>query len=181
MPAPDGPADGNTPSQLISLVYRELRSRAAAYMRRERQDHILQPTALVHEAYARLVESPPIRWEGKTHFLALAAVQMRRILIEYARERDSIKRGGRFHEVTLNEDVAITPTRNVDFLALHEALERLATLSPRQSQIAELRFFGGLRESELAEHFAVSERTIRQEWRFARAWLAKQLASAPRQ
>lgn len=172
------PTEGaKTPTDLLPVVYEELRRLAASYMRGERTDHTLQPTALVHEAYLRLVRNTRMEWQGKTHFFAMAATQMRRILVGYARKREAQKRGGGGRMVTLDEAVALTRRQTVDVLALDEALQRLAQLDSRQSQVAELRLFAGLTEVELSEHLGVSERTVREDWRVARAWLMRELAA----
>jgi RNA polymerase sigma factor (TIGR02999 family) len=163
------------PAELVTVVYTELRRLAAAYMRRERPDDTLQPTALVHEAYLRLAREKRVMWQGKTHFSAMAAIQMRRILVERARRRAARRRGGGWRRVTLDEGGAVTSERSLDMLALDAALKKLLARSPRQGQIAEFRIFGGLSEAELAEHFELSERTVRADWRVARAWLAREL------
>jgi RNA polymerase sigma factor (TIGR02999 family) len=156
-------------------VYEELRVLARRYMRRERRDHTLQPTALVHEAYLRLADINRIKWQGRTHFLAMAATQMRRILVEHARAARAVKRGAGFRRVTLHDDAALTPDRALDLLTLDEALERLATLSLRQSRIAEARLFAGMEIKDLAEELGVTDRTVKRDWRTARAWLAREL------
>lgn len=162
-------------SQLLPLVYDELRGLAAAYMRQERPGHSLQATDLVHEAYLRLVDITRIDWRGRSHFLAMAARQMRRILVEHARERQAKKRGGDPLRVTLSEAVAVTSGPEPDVLDLHEALERLSRLSSRQSEVATLRFFGGLTDKEVGCALGISERTVRQDWKVARTWLAREL------
>lgn len=163
--------------ELLPLVYRELRQLAAGYLRRERSAHTLQPTALVHEAYLALVNHDRIDWQGKTHFLAMAATQMRRILVDHARATGSEKRGGRLKRVTLTVGVVGgTAETSTELLALDEALDRLAQDRPRQSRVAELRLFGGLGARESALALDVSERTARDDWRLARAWLMKELS-----
>jgi len=162
-------------SELIPLVYEELRALAAAYMQGERHELLLTPTALVHEAYLRLVDTSRIDWKGKTHFLAVAAVQMRRVLVDYARARKTRKRGGDHLRVTLDEAVTLKPGISLDVLALNEALEKLAHLSPRQGRVVELRFFGGLSVKEAAFLLDISERTVKEDWRMARAWLMREL------
>jgi RNA polymerase sigma factor (TIGR02999 family) len=161
--------------QLLPLVYRELRALAAAYMRRERPGHTLQPTALVHEAFIRLVDESRINWRGRTHFFALAARQMRRILIDSARSRNARKRGGGLHRVTLDEGLLTSAGPTFDVLALDEALRRLARLNDRQAQVVELRFFGGLSVEETAQFLGVSAPTVKNDWRAARAWLLREL------
>ena len=165
-------------SQLLPLVYRELRALAADYLRRERPEHSLQATALVHEAYLRLVDITRVDWRGKSHFFAMAARQMRRVLVEHARRRNARKRGGDLLKVSLDEAVTVVPGPDSDVLALHDALETLARLSPRQGEIAMLRFFGGLSEKETGYVLGVSERTVRADWRVARAWLRRELTGS---
>jgi len=174
MPGPDEIRKSS--ADLFPVVYDELRRLAGAYMRGERPGHTLQPTALVHEAYLRLNRDAEIEWQGRTHFVAMAAIQMRRILVDHARKRNAEKHGGGWDRVTLEDGVALAPDRTVDVVALDLALLKLRTLDVRQSAIAELRLFGGLTEAELGEHLGVSERTIRENWRVARAWLTRELA-----
>lgn len=170
------PPQANGPTEFVPLVYQELRRLAAGYMRRERPDHTLEPTVLVNEAYLRLAGNTRLEWQGKTHFLAMAAIEMRRVLVDHARKRKTEKMGGGWKRVSLAEDVAVTPGRKVDVLALDEALLKLAAFDFRQSRVAELRLFGGLTERESAESLGVSERTVREDWRVARAWLARELS-----
>jgi RNA polymerase sigma factor (TIGR02999 family) len=162
-------------SNLLPIVYDQLRALAAKYMQRERADHTLQPTALVHEAYIRLIDASRVDWQGKSHFFALAATQMRRVLIEHARARNAAKRGGGALKVTLHDGDAISPDGVLDMLALDQALERLHGESPRQCRVVELRFFGGLSVEETAHILAVSSSTVKGEWRMAKAWLAREL------
>jgi len=170
--------DGNAASKLLPLVYDELRSLAARYMRSERRDHTLQPTALVHEAYVRLVDASQIDLRGKTHFFALAALQMRRALVEHARGRGALKRGGSANRVTLDDAHAVVTGGVVDMLALDEALGKLSRDSPRQCRVVELRFFGGLSVEEAAQFLDVSPGTVKGDWRVAKAWLARELTTA---
>lgn len=163
-------------AELIPLVYDELRSLASAYLSRERHDHTLQPTALVHEVYLRMVQSSGVDWRGRAHFLALAAVQIRRILVDHARKKMASKRGGDVYRVTLVEAVAPQGESEVEILALHEALERLATRSARQAQVVELRYFAGLSVEETAEVMSLSKTTVKDEWAVARAWLQREMA-----
>ena len=172
--------DPDAASRLLPLVYDELRALAGAYMRHERPDHTLQPTALVHEAYLRLIDITRVDWRGRSHFIAMAATQMRRVLVEHARARLAQKRGSDPQKVTLNEKVAVTPEHTLDPLAFDEALEKLARDSPRQSRVAELRCFAGLGMKEAAYILGVSERTVKRDWRVARAWLRRELALAGR-
>jgi RNA polymerase sigma factor (TIGR02999 family) len=156
---------------LFSLVYEELRRLAAAYMRRERREHTLQPTALVHEAYLRLVDQREAGPRNRAQFLGIAAIMMRRVLLNHVRDRRAAKRGGgaRRVSVTLVDDTA--GGFDVDVLTLHRALEELAALDPRKSQIVELKFFGGLTTKEIGVALGVSVATVEREWMFARAWL----------
>jgi RNA polymerase sigma factor (TIGR02999 family) len=169
--------DPNAAAELLPLVYDQLRGLASRYMRQERRDHTLQPTALVHEAYLRLIDASQVDWRGKTHFFALAARQMRRILVEHARAHGASKRGGGARKVTLDESVAITPNGVLDVLALDEALVRLAGESNRQVKVVELRFFGGLSVEETAHILEISDGTVKRDWRVAKAWLSRELAS----
>ena len=167
--------DNHALDELAPLVYRELRLLAARYLRRERRDHTLQPTALVHEAYLRLVDQTHVETHSRAQFLAIAANLMRHILIDHANRLRAAKRGGG-NKVALDEAAgAVQQQPQVDLVALNEALEKLAELDPRQSRIVELRFFGGLTEEEIAEVLDVSPITIRRDWRMARAVLHNQL------
>jgi RNA polymerase sigma-70 factor, ECF subfamily len=160
--------------RLRPLVYAELHRRAAACLRHERRDHTLQPTALVNEAYLRLVDQR-VRWQNRAQFLALAAQMMCRVLVDHARRRNMAKRSGRWLRVPLAADVAEVPRRDVELLGLDAALARLATFDPRRSQIAELRFFGGLSLEETGHVLGVSIATVERDWQAARAWLYAQL------
>jgi len=161
--------------QLLPLVYDELHRLAKRYMRGEARGHTLQTTALVNEAYLRLIEQPGIEWQDRAHFFALAARIMRFLLVDHARTRQAAKHGGGQRQVTLDEVAAIVPERSAELLALDEALGRLATLDGRQSQIVELRYFGGLSVEETAEVLGVSEITVKREWLKAKAWLYREL------
>jgi RNA polymerase sigma-70 factor, ECF subfamily len=162
--------DQQARDRLLELVYQHLHRLAGVYMRRERQDHTLQPTALVHEAYMRLIDQRQVDWRNRAQFLAVAAVLMRRILVNHARDRIAAKRGGGAHRVSLAvAEEALPMMARVDVMALHEALDRLAELDPRKSQIVELKFFGGLTTKEIAEHLDLSLATIEREWAFSRA------------
>jgi len=167
--------DSGAAARLLPLVYNELRALAARFMRREKPDHTLQPTALVHEAYVRLVDESRVDWRGKTHFFALAARQMRRVLIDSARSHQAQKRGGGLGRVTLDEALLPSAGPSFDVFALDEALQRLADLSSRQAQVVELRFFGGLSVEETAQFLGVSAPTVKNDWRAARAWLLREL------
>jgi RNA polymerase sigma factor (TIGR02999 family) len=158
-------------SKLIPLVYKELRRLAGRQMRRERADHTLQATALVNEAYIKLVEQRPVRWQNRAHFFAIAAQTMRRILIDHARSHLRAKRGGGQVVIALDEAFVFSPGRSLELLRLDESLERLAKLDPRQSKIVELRFFAGLTVEEAAAVLQVSPKTVRRDWSVAKAWL----------
>jgi len=160
---------------LLPAVYAELRRLAAHYLRGERPGQTLQPTALVHEAYLRLMKDKPGRWQNRAHFCAIAAHSMRQILIERARARGAQKRGGAQPRVTLDEALIAGGERSFDFVALDEALERLAALDPEQARLVELRFFGGLTVEETAEAMGISPATVKRHWTVARAWLAREL------
>jgi len=163
--------------RLIPLVYQELRRRAAAHLRRERRDHTLQPTALVHEAYLRLVDQRRAAWQNRAQFFAVASQMMRRILVDRARGRGAAKRSGRWARVTLDEVARVTQPAGVDVLDLDDALTGLQAFDARKSQVAELRFFGGLSLEETGEVLGVSLATVEREWQVARAWLFKTLSS----
>jgi RNA polymerase sigma-70 factor, ECF subfamily len=157
--------------QLIPLVYDELRRLARSYMCRERTDHTLQPTALVHEAYLKLVEQRSVDWQGRSHFFAIAAQMMRRILVDHARTHLRDKRGGGAIPAPFEEALVFAPEQSTDLVKLDESLERLAKLDPRQSKVVELRFFGGLTVEETAETLGISAKTVKREWSMAKAWL----------
>lgn len=158
--------------RLLPLIYDELRGLAASQLRRERPDHTLQATALVHEAYLRLVEQHSVDWRNRAHFFALAAEMMRRILINHAQQHHAQKRGGHDTKLALDEAVSLAgEERPIDWLLLDDALKRLTALDSRQGRIVELRFFGGLTVEEVAEVLGVSEITVKREWRLAKAWL----------
>ncbi len=160
---------------LLEAVYTELRRLARGYLRRERADHSLPPTALVHEAYMRLVDQRRVRWQNRAHFFAIAAHLMRRILVDHARARGAGKRGGGEARVPLHEADGGIPPLDVDVLAVDAALARLHVLDPRQSRLVELRFFGGLTVEETAEVTGVSPATVKRDWALARAWLFREL------
>jgi len=166
--------DQNALAELVPFVYRELRGLAAAYIRRERRDHTLQPTALVHEAYLRMVDQTHVQSETRAQFFAIAANLMRQILVNHAEHNRAAKRGGG-SKVALEEAAGAVEEQAVDIVALDEALEKLAEIEPRQSRIVELRFFGGLTEEEIAGVLGVSRTTVKREWRIARAVLYRQL------
>ncbi len=161
--------------QLLPLVYDKLRALAGTMMRDERPGHTLDATAVVHEAYLRLVEVNRIDWNGKTHFYAMAARQMRRVLIDHARQRRADKRGGDFRRVTLTENIARGEGPWTDVVALHEALKKLGDRNERRCRVAEMRLFAGLQNAEIANVLGVSERTVKEDWHMARAWLSREL------
>src|ERR1051326_1932074 len=163
--------------ELMPLVYRELRARAASYLRRERPDHTLQSTALVNEAYLRLVDYDRIDWRGRAHFLGVAATVIRQILLDHARGRLRGKRGGGRLVLQLEENLVGAAEKEVSLLALEDASQDLARLDAQQSKIVELRFFGGLSIEEIAEVLGVSESTVKRDWAVARSWLSRELTS----
>lgn len=160
---------------LMPIVYDELRRLARSYLQRERPDHTLQATGLVHEAYLRLVDQKTTTWQNRAHFVGVAAQLMRRILVDHARRHRTEKRGGEWTKVEFNEALSPSATRTLDIIALDDALNDLAQLNPQHSQIVELRFFGGMKTEEVAEVLDVSPRTVQREWRMARAWLRRQI------
>ena len=162
--------------ELLPLVYNELRRQAANYLRRERPDHTLQTTALIHEAYIKLIDQKNVRWQNRAHFFAIAAQAMRRILVDYARTKHREKRGGDAAKLPLEEATMIAvEEKNVDLLALDEALERLAEIDEQKSRIVELRFFSGLSVEETAAVLDVSRKTVERHWTMAKAWLHREL------
>ncbi len=167
--------DPDVLSRLLPLVYEDLRELAGRQLRRERADHTLQPTALVHEAYLRLVDQEARSFENRAHFLALAATAMRRILVNHAVARRAEKRGGGAEKVTLFEAASVFEERAEDLVALDEALNRFAAIDPEKCRIVELRFFAGLTAEETAECLSTSLRTVERGWRFAKAWLRKEI------
>ena len=169
--------DGNRTvlDELLPLVYGELRSLAANYLRRERSAHTLQPTALVHEAYLRLVDQNQVRWQNRAHFFGVAAQMMRRILVDHARGHNAEKRGGEIHKLSLDENIDVTDERATDLISLDDALTALAAIDEQKSRIVELRFFGGLSVEETAEVLGVSAPTVKRQWRMAKAWLYGQV------
>jgi RNA polymerase sigma-70 factor (ECF subfamily) len=169
--------DGNRDAEavLIQLVYGELHRLAAHYLRGERSDHTLQPTALVHEAYIRLTKLHEIDWQSRAHFFATAAKLMRRILVDHARAQGAGKREALHNAVSLEDVLVVSPSRSSELIALDEALEKLAQLDARRSKIVELRFFGGLSEEETGTVLGISARTVKRDWRVAKAWLLNEL------
>ena len=170
------PGDRPAGEQLFEDVYTELRALAARYLHRERKDHTLQPTALVHEAYLKLVGHTRVDWQGRAHFLAIAAQAMRQILVDHARRHRAAKRGGHRHRIALDDNLVVESSRDVDLLAMEAALTRLTKLDPRQAQMVELRFFGGLSIEEVAKVMKISKRSVEREWTMVRAWLRRELS-----
>jgi len=168
--------DADAPPRLMPLVYEELRRRAANCLRRERSDHTLQPTALVHEAYVKLVGQDRAQWRSRAHFCSVAAQLMRRILVKYAEAHNADKRGGQMRKIYLDETRELAQERTPDLLALDDALKTLAVSHPRESEIVELKFFGGLNAKEISEVLNLSTKTVLRDWQFAKAWLNRQLA-----
>jgi RNA polymerase sigma factor (TIGR02999 family) len=165
--------------ELMPVVYGELRRLAHRHLRGERRNHTLQTAELVHETYVRLVDSSRVQWQNRAHFFAVAAQCMRRILVDAARTRQSLKRGGDQARVELDPELTIAAAPNIDLVALDEALNALASVDERRSRVVELRFFGGLSVEETANLLDVSPETVARDWKVARAWLFKQLNTAP--
>jgi RNA polymerase sigma factor (TIGR02999 family) len=181
--APSGEGGAHGPDDLIESVYAELRRLASSYLQQERRGHTLQATALVHEAYARLVDQSRAEWKSRTHFFAVGAKMMRRILIDHARERRSQKRGGDQQRVTLSVAGEMPGGGDLDYeelLSVDEALHRLAELDERQAKVVELRFFAGMSVAEVAEFLDVSPRTVEGDWTHARTWLRRELSDRDR-
>jgi RNA polymerase sigma factor (TIGR02999 family) len=161
--------------QLMPCVYDELRRLASRYLRRERADHTIQPTALVHEAYLRLVDQTEVRWQDRAHFFGMAATVMRHILVDHARRRHRAKRGGSVTWLSLEPIREGFEARSLDLIAVDAALTQLEAVDPQQSRVVELRFFGGLTAEEIAEVLGLSSRTVERDWRTAKAWLRSRL------
>ena len=172
--------DDRARERLIPLVYDELRRRAAAYLKSERSDHTLQATALVHEAYLRLVTQKDVRWESRAHFFGVAAEMMRRILVDHARAHLAEKRGGGLARVPLTEAIAMSTERPATLLALDQSLGRLAAIDPRQAKVVELRVFAGLPVDDVARAMDLSPATVKREWALAKAWLSREIRPAER-
>lgn len=170
--------DATALDKLIPLIHDELRRLAHNFLKRERVDHTLQTTALINEAYIRLSSQNRVDWQSRAHFFAVSSQLMRRILVDYARSRNYVKRGGGSKHVSLDEVTIATEERGIDLLALDEALSRLAQVDTRKVQIVELRYFGGLDHDEVAEVIGVSAITVKREWARARAWLYRELSQA---
>ena len=161
----------------MSVVYQELHRLAHQYMKRESPGHTLQTSALVNEAFVRLIDQKDVRWQNRAHFFGIAAQMMRRILVDYARSRNYAKRGGGAKQISLNEGLTVSVERSAEVVQVHEALEQLAEFDTRKSQIVELRFFGGLSIEETAAVLGVSSGTVMRDWTLAKAWLRREIAS----
>jgi RNA polymerase sigma factor (TIGR02999 family) len=161
--------------KLTPLIYKELHQLARRYMSRERPDHTLQATALVNEAYLRLVDASKVHWQSRSHFLAISAQVMRRVLVDMARSRNYLKRGGDAQQVSLDEALNVGESRGTDFVALDDALNTLAAVDPRKCQVVELRFFGGLSAEETATVLNVSPDTVLRDWKLAKVWLLREI------
>lgn len=172
-----GQGDKEALDRLVPLVYDELRRQAARYLRHERVGHTLQTSALINEAYLRLVDQKNVHWQNRAHFFGMAAQLMRRILVDHARNKKRAKRGGSDVRVSLGEATATTPAKDLDVVALDEALDRLAEIDEQQGKIVELRFFSGLTVEETAEVLAISPATVKRDWSIAKAWLHREISS----
>jgi RNA polymerase sigma factor (TIGR02999 family) len=170
------PGDREATEKLFLDVYSELRAIAAGYLRRERKDHTLRPTALVHEVYLKLVDQTRVSWRSQAHFLAIAAQAMRRILVDHARRHAATKRGGNRRRIALDDNLISEPNRDEDVLEVDAALAKLTKLDQRQAHMVELRFFGGLNIDEVAKVTGVSKRSAEREWTMVRAWLRRELS-----
>ncbi|RKY18605.1 MAG: RNA polymerase subunit sigma-70 [Planctomycetota bacterium] len=168
--------DGSAAERLMPLVYTELQRIAGHYLRRENKGHTLQPTALVHEAFLKIVDQTRVDWKGRAHFLAVCAQAMRRILVDHARTRNRKKRGGGRARVTLDEHLTFSLDREDDVLAVDEALDKLTELNERHARVVELRFFAGLDVAEVAEVLGVSKRTVEADWTLVKAWLRREFS-----
>ena len=169
--------DGAALEQLIPAVYQELRRMADHYLRGEDSGHSLQPTALVHEAYLRLIDQTKVEWQNRAHFFGVAAQMMRRILIDHAKAKHRVKRGGTAIKVMLDENANFTQERASELLALDDALQTLAKMDERKSRIVELRYFGGLTVEETAQVLGISDKTVMRDWNLAKAWLYRELTA----
>lgn len=172
-----GNGDQSARDQLMPAVYQELHRLAHNYMRRESPGHTLQTSALVNEAFLRLVDQRDVQWRNRAHFFAIAAQMMRRILVDYARQRMYAKRGGGLATISLDEALIVSEERSAEVIGLHEALETLVNFDPRKSQIVELRFFGGLSIEETAEVLNISPGTVMRDWTLAKAWLRREMSN----
>jgi RNA polymerase sigma factor (TIGR02999 family) len=170
--------DPDALQRLMPLVYDELHRLARNYLRRERPDHTLQSTALVHEAYMRMVNQKTVHWQNRAHFFGVAAQSIRHILVDYARSYQTTKRGSGGHKLSLDEAIAVTEARDIDLIALDDALNGLSAVDPQQGRIVELRFFGGLSIEETADVLKISPATVKRDWVMAKAWLYRNLSGA---
>ena len=170
-----GRGDDEARERLVPLVYRELRRRAGAYLRRERRNHTLQPTALVHEAFIHLMGQDRVIWQNRGHFFGVAAAMMRRILVDHARKHLASKRPGAALRVTLDDRIGAVQPKECEVLLLDQALTELALVDPRQGEIVQLRYFGGLSEHDVADALSLSRATVTREWQTARAWLYRRM------
>ena len=161
--------------ELMPLVYNELHRLAARYLRRERQDHTLQPTALINELYLKIIDQRQVNWQNRAHFFGIAAQMMRRILVDHAQAHRYAKRGGGAQKLTFDEALAVPAERDLDLIALDDALGSLAEIDPQQARIVELRFFGGLTIEETAEVLDISPATVKRDWNWAKAWLYREI------
>lgn len=171
--------DEGAVDRLFPAVYSELKQQARKYLHFERSSHTLQPTALVHEAYLRLVELGETQWESRAHFFALSAIMMRRILVDHARELAAEKRGGGMQRVTLQDFQLPEEQRLIDLLELDEALNKLAKIEVRKARIVEMTYFGGLNQKEIADILEIAEKTVQRDWKFAKLWLYRELRQDP--
>lgn len=171
--------DPDAPARLLPMVYEELRRRAEEYLRRERPDHTLQATALVHETYFKLIDQNRAEWKGRAHFCSVAAKLMRRILVQHARDHNRDKRGGKWKKIYLDDTLELGHERPPDLVALDEALANLARRYPREGSVVEMRFFGGLETREIAEVLKISPKTVLRDWNFAKLWLHRELNPDP--
>ena len=170
---------GSPVDELLPIVYDDLHALARKYLRAERAGHTLQPTALVHEAYMKLVDQTRVDWQGRTHFFAVGAQAMRRILVDHARARGAAKRGGAYQRISIDEQLLAAGRRDEDLLQLDEALQKLAAIDVQQAKMVELRFFGGLSVAEAAAALGMSKRTAEREWNMVRSWLRRELSELP--
>ena len=168
--------DSNALSELIPLLYKELQHLASSYLKRERPDHTLQTTALVHEAYLRLVDQEEVTWNNRTHFFAVAAQMMRRILVDYARKHQALKRGSSVPKISLEQAAVFSKEQTHEMLVVDELLTRLASFDPQGERIVELRFYGGLSVEETAEVIGISSAKVKREWGVAKAWLVREIS-----
>ena len=170
-----GNGDANAFDELAPIVYDELRKLARSHLRRERPDHTLQSTALVHEAYLRMIDQQAVSWQNRSHFYGIAAQMIRRILVDYARAKQTKKRGEALPKIAFDEAVGAHASEDLDLVALDDALKALAEIDPRQSRIVELRYFAGLSIEDTAEVLQISPATVKRDWTVARAWLKREL------